>query len=231
MIFAHKLTTTLLSTLLLVGCSSLPKITISIGDEPNKVKPEPTTTDSSSISQLEEPEAIESKDLDPSTDDSETLTQSSSPSTCSATNITGSNRISLLTVAEGGKAVSCSGTLCSGATQIDVLEGFEDYINDALFAGKEVVYRFKDGKCATFDTFSVMASQKMNLKDFEFELLVGNESSTGEFESIGKFTMDGQINTQTFNFEPKTGRYLKLKKLTRERLDSSYLLQLWGALE
>ncbi|WP_019504031.1 hypothetical protein [Pleurocapsa sp. PCC 7319] len=234
MISAHRSITTLISTLLLVSCSSLPNITITIGSEPSKVESQPTTTDSSSISQSEESEAVELEDRSTRTDDSETIAQSKSSSTspCPTTNITESNRISLLKLSEGGESVSCSGTICTGgATQIDVLDGVDEYLDDPLFAGKEVVYRFKDGKCAAFDTFSVMASQKMNLKDFEFELLVGNESPSGKFESIGEFTMDGQTNTQTFNFEPKVGQYFKVKKLTRENLDSSYTLQLWGALE
>ncbi len=167
---------------------------------------------------------------------SQTITQSqpNSPFPCGATTtITKSKKISLLKESDGRKTLSCAGTYCSGLKQFEGKQGAEEFSDDAVFAAHEVVYEFKDGRCATFDTFILMATPILqNFNHQEFELLVGQESPTGKFESIGKFIVDGQTTFRVFNFEPKVGRYFKVKKLTREELlNSTYKLQLWGTLE
>jgi len=82
----------------------------------------------------------------------------------------------------------------------------------------EVVYGFKDGQAAAFDTFAtfVPSADSQNLKDFE--LLVGNDSPTGDFASIGKFTVTNaklmKSPYQEFKFAPATGKYFKVKLLS-----------------
>ena len=74
MIFTHKIPFVLLCTLLLVGCNTLPSITITIGgDDSSKAEAEPITTDSSSISQSEELEETEFDTRSTHNDDSATF--------------------------------------------------------------------------------------------------------------------------------------------------------------
>ena len=75
------------------------------------------------------------------------------------------------------------------------------------------VFAFKDERTATFDTFAVLIpSQGSNLEDFE--LLAGNDSPTGKFDSIGKFTTTNAKMVknpyQEFRFSPVTAKYLKV---------------------
>lgn len=77
-----------------------------------------------------------------------------------------------------------------------------------------VVYAFKDEQPAAFDTFAVLIPFKGdNLK--EFELFAGNDSPTGVFDSIGKFTTVNALVVkypyQEFKFPPITAKYLKLQ--------------------
>jgi hypothetical protein len=83
------------------------------------------------------------------------------------------------------------------------------------FRWKEwAIYAFRDEQAATFDTFAVLIpAEGPNLK--EFELLAGNESPTGKFESIGKFTTTNAKFTrspyQESHFSPVTAKYLKVQ--------------------
>ncbi|VEP18823.1 hypothetical protein H1P_920019 [Hyella patelloides LEGE 07179] len=236
MISAYKLTTVLLTALLLlVGCNSLPKITISIGDNTSKDRDEleSHTIESPAISESKGSKEIGQEDRSNRTDANEVITRSSSSSACSATNINQSNKISLLKKSNGRQTFSGSGTYISGLDQFDAAPGFDKVTDDLVFAGSEAVFGFQDGRCATFDTITFRATgMRPDFNDKEFELLVGNDSPTGKFESIGKFIVDGQTPTQTFNFDPLVGRYFQVKKLTRENFsDSVYVLQLWGTLE
>ena len=84
----------------------------------------------------------------------------------------------------------------------------------------EAVFGFKDGRSATFDTFTVLIPgySLNNIKDFE--LLSGNESPTGRFVSIGKFSTqnnlvmqlrDGSLQAhQEFHFAPVKAKYFKI---------------------
>lgn len=77
-----------------------------------------------------------------------------------------------------------------------------------------VVYAFKDEQPAVFDTFAVLIPWKGdNLK--EFELMAGNDSPTGAFDSIGRFTTVNALVVkfpyQEFKFPPTTAKYLKLQ--------------------
>ena len=83
-----------------------------------------------------------------------------------------------------------------------------------LIVGSEAVYAFKDEKPASFDTFVTLVKDTRddNLKEFE---LLGDESPTGAFRSIGKFTVQNvkllKNPYQEFKFEPVTASYLKIK--------------------
>jgi hypothetical protein len=87
-----------------------------------------------------------------------------------------------------------------------------------LGANQEAVYAFKDEKPATFDSFRflIVETNNENLKDFE--LLTGNDSPSGQFKSLGKFTTQNvklmKDPYQQFNFPPVTAKYLKVKVLS-----------------
>jgi hypothetical protein len=84
--------------------------------------------------------------------------------------------------------------------------------------GEEAVYAFKDEKPATFSSFSLLvyAADTRNIR--QFELLVADDSPTGEFRSLGKFTT---VNArmvknpyQEFAFPQTTARYIKIRILS-----------------
>jgi TIR domain len=100
------------------------------------------------------------------------------------------------------------------------IDGKEDKVT-WFRAGQEAVYGFKDEQPATFDTFTTLVTGTVgygggNLK--EFELLVGNDSPTGDFKSIGKFTVTNaklpKTPYQEFKFPEVTAKYLKVKILS-----------------
>jgi hypothetical protein len=80
------------------------------------------------------------------------------------------------------------------------------------------VFAFKDERPATFNMFTMLIfrSSPMNVK--EFELLQGNESPTGFFQSIGTFKTQNvklfKTPYQEFTFSPVTAKYLKVKILS-----------------
>jgi hypothetical protein len=82
--------------------------------------------------------------------------------------------------------------------------------------GDEGVFGFKDARPATFSRFSLLIpdSDTHNLK--EFELLAGDDSPFGQFQSIGKFKTQNRRDPksdgyQEFNFAPRTAKFLKVK--------------------
>ncbi len=88
----------------------------------------------------------------------------------------------------------------------------------AYIEGQQGVFGFKDERSATFHTVAVLirGSSDENIK--EFELLAGNDSPTGRFESIGTFTTQNILifksPFQTFSFSPVQARYVKLKPIS-----------------
>ncbi len=82
------------------------------------------------------------------------------------------------------------------------------------------VYAFKDERIAIFDMFTVLipGSHIYNIK--EFELFAGNDSPTGQFQSIGKFQTQNvrllRTPYQEFKFTPITAKYLKVKLIVRQ---------------
>jgi hypothetical protein len=119
---------------------------------------------------------------------------------------------------------------------IDGDEKIWQYI-DVGVLGSWAVYGFKDDRPAIFDTFKVLilGTESWNLK--EFELLAGNDSVTGKFESIGKFETQNirffKEPFQQFRFPPVKARYLKVKVVSSHGFSSVgvYEFQLLGVLE
>ncbi len=107
------------------------------------------------------------------------------------------------------------------------------------YAIGEAVFNFKDDRPATFDTFTVLipSTDGLNLK--EFELLFGNDSPTGHFESIGKFQTQNlklfRSPYQVFTFSPVTAKYLKVRSLANHAGGKDgiivYEFQLFGTLK
>src|SRR4030095_10251340 len=104
------------------------------------------------------------------------------------------------------------------------------------YIGQWVVYGFKNDGSAMFDTFKVWipGTAATNLK--EFELLAGNDSPTGKFESIGKFQPQNlrffKDPWQEFRFPPVKAKYLKLNVIsTYGSIPAAYEFQLLGVLE
>jgi hypothetical protein len=108
---------------------------------------------------------------------------------------------------------------------------------DVGVLGSWAVYGFKDDRPAIFDTFKVLIleTESWNLK--EFELLAGNDSPTGKFESIGKFQTQNirffKNPYQEFKFPAVKARYLKVKVISSHGFSSVgvYEFQLLGVLE
>ncbi len=145
-----------------------------------------------------------------------------------------SSVMNLLSAENGGHVIVATNDRWQYA--IDGDEKNWQYI-DIGVVGSWAVYGFKDDKPANFDTFKVLilGSDSWNLKDFE--LLAGNDSATGRFESIGKFQTQNirffKDPYQEFKFPPVKARYLKIKVISSHGFSSVgvYEFQLLGVLE
>jgi hypothetical protein len=100
--------------------------------------------------------------------------------------------------------------------------------------GGEVVFGFKDGKAATFDTFAMLIPKTDTDNVKGFELSGGNAAPTGPFQSIGSFETQNvrlfKTPYQEFHFPPVTAKYLKLKVVSTYGYPNAavYELQLRG---
>ena len=125
--------------------------------------------------------------------------------------------VNLLASENGGQLVATSSDEWLGT--IDGKEVFNQ-ISYGVAQQNFAVFGFEDEKPARFDLFTLLvpATQDTNVK--EFELLVGNDSPTGRFSSIGTFTTQNlklmRTPFQEFRFPAVTAKYLKV------RLVSSY---------
>ena len=145
-----------------------------------------------------------------------------------------SSATNLLAAENGGHVVAATNDRWPYA--IDGDEKNWQYI-DVGVAGAWAVYGFKDDKPASFDTFKVLilGAESWNLR--EFELLAGNDSPTGKFDSIGKFQTQNlrffKDPYQEFKFPPVKARYLKVKVISSHGFSSVgvYEFQLLGVLE
>jgi hypothetical protein len=115
----------------------------------------------------------------PNREDQPPSAAKSTPSTPSST-----SAINLLSSENGGHIIVATNDRWLYA--IDGDENNWQYIDSGVFGGW-AVYGFKDERPAIFNTFKVLilGTESWNLK--AFELLAGNDSATGTFESIGKF--------------------------------------------
>ncbi len=121
-------------------------------------------------------------------------------------------RINLLATENGGHLLAASSD-----NWLATIDGKESWKQIDYGIGKEAVYGFKDEQPATFDTFTMLIPVTEDNNVREFELLIGNDSPTGEFESIGKFQTQNvklfKTPYQEFGFPPVTAKYLKFKLL------------------
>jgi hypothetical protein len=145
-----------------------------------------------------------------------------------------SSVINLLSPENGGQVIVATNERWRYA--IDGDEQNWQYIDAVPFAGW-AVYGFKDDSPAIFDTFKVLilGTESWNLK--EFELLAGNDSPTGKFESIGKFqTQNSRFFKnlyQEFRFPKVEAKYFKVKVISSHGFSSVavYEFQLLGVLK
>ena len=145
-----------------------------------------------------------------------------------------SSPINLLSPGNGGQIIVATNDQWRYA--IDGDENNWRYI-DAVPFGGWAVYGFADDRPAIFDTFKVLilAEASINLKDFE--LLAGNDSPTGKFESIGKFQTQNirffKNPFQEFKFPAVKAKYLKVKVISSYGFSSVavYEFQLLGVLD
>lgn len=154
----------------------------------------------------------------------------SSPSNASI--VSDKRRTNLLLPDNGGQLLVAStdrwNTLLSGEGESSI------WIDNGIG-----VFGFKHGRAARFDTFAMLIplAADNNVKDFE--LYAGNDSPTGQFELIGKFTVQNirvmQQPYQEFHFTPVTAKYLKVHALSSYGGSSTavlaYRFQLFGTLQ
>jgi hypothetical protein len=90
--------------------------------------------------------------------------------------------------------------------------------HQSVRVGEAAVFGFKGERPARFDTFAMqIPTSGRNPK--EFELLVGDQSPTGAFRSIGTFHPENNKmfktdGWQAFHFPAVTARYLKVKLIS-----------------
>jgi hypothetical protein len=170
------------------------------------------------------------KPAPPALEDQAASVTKPTPSTQSQSSV-----INLLSPENGGQALVATTERWRYA--IDGDEKSSQYID-----GGWAVYGFKDERPASFDAFKVLilGTEGWNLK--EFELLAGNDSVTGKFDSIGKFQTQNirffRDPYQEFRFPAVKARYLKVKVISPHGgspcpgcLVAVYEFQLLGVLE
>ena len=120
------------------------------------------------------------------------------------------------------------------------IDGKEDWQYIYEGPGKDpvyAVYGFKDDRSATFDTFAMLIIKTADYNVKEFELLAGNDTPLGAFESIGKFQTQNiklfKTPYQEFRFPAVTAKYLKIKLLSTYSggYPGVYEFQLFGSLK
>lgn len=103
--------------------------------------------------------------------------------------------------------------------------------------GNELIVAFNDNRQASFDKFSILITGTSGFNIAEFELFAGNDSPTGQFESLGKFKTQNilfpQKPYQEFSFPRVTAKYFKFKILNTHGglLPNASEIQLWGELK
>jgi hypothetical protein len=139
-------------------------------------------------------------------------------------------RINLIAAKNGGQVL-----VASDDNWLRTIDGKEGGIH----LRQAAVFAFKDERPATFDLFCVLVLEERRTGLRDFELLVGNESPLGPFESIGKFrTVNAKLfktPCQEFKFPRVTAKYLKVRTLSNhiDQVGNSFVreFQLWGTLK
>lgn len=131
-------------------------------------------------------------------------------------------RINLLLPENGGKVY---------ATEYPVLAEVADGLLRGQGTSGWVVYGFKEGRTAAIDQVDFYVPSASTLEN-GFEILVGNESPTGNFTSIGKFKPFNGLLTDTpfqpFPFDLVRAKYVKIQ------MPGNFIwyeVRLWGRLE
>jgi hypothetical protein len=118
-------------------------------------------------------------------------------------------RMNLLSSANGGHLMAAPNDSWRYAID-DNVDAWE-YVQAGAGDG---VYAFRDEQPATFDTFMMLIPDTSGLNIKDFELLVGNDTPLGAFQSIGQFqTKNIRLYPsawQEFKFEPVRARFFKL---------------------
>jgi hypothetical protein len=115
-----------------------------------------------------------------------------------------------------------------------------DLVYSSSIQPAEAVYGFSNGKKASFNLFTMLipSTNEYNVK--EFELFYGNDSPTGNFQSLGKFQTQNirlfKTPYQQFSFAKVTAKYFKVRFLSNYQSPSGsayyiYEFQLFGALQ
>ena len=121
----------------------------------------------------------------------------------------GGRRVNLLAHDNGGMIVAASNDEWTKA--IDGNEG-----SVGILVG-EAVFAFRDERAALFDTFTVLVSAAGDIYLRDFELLAGNESPTGRFESLATFRTRNmklfKAPYQEFTFAAVRAKYLKVRAI------------------
>ena len=133
--------------------------------------------------------------------------------------------INLLAPDNGGELVAAE-----DAQWVATVDGDEDsQLWVAFYAGgkSEAVFAFKDQRFATVEGLEILVPSASPNNVGEFELLTGNESPTGRFDSVGIFRPKNMLivkeRYQRFMFPPRTARYVKARVLKSQTGNSTGL--------
>jgi hypothetical protein len=148
------------------------------------------------------------------------------PAASAAVSVAGGRRVNLLARDNGGMVLAASNDEWT-----KVIDGRED----AVMTIGEAVFAFRDERAALFDTFTVLVPAAGDFYLRDVELLAGNESPTGRFESLGTFHTRNmklfKTPYQEFTFAAVRAKYLKVRAIANH-LGTAYTaaheFQLWG---
>jgi len=119
-------------------------------------------------------------------------------------------RMNLIAPENGGQMLAASSE--GWAYVVDGKEDTGTWVDTGM-----AVFGFKDGRAATFDTFTMLIPDSAGTNVRDFELSSGNEGPTGRFEPIGKFSTQNvrmiKQPFQEFRFSPVTAKYFKIRTL------------------
>jgi hypothetical protein len=122
--------------------------------------------------------------------------------------------VNLLSAENGGHLVTATGD--AWLATIDEKDDFNTIL-EGLQENNEAVYAFKGERKARLEMFTMLINEADGGNVKEFELFVGNDSPTGSFESIGKFSPQNiklyKTPFQQFKLPQVSAKYLKIRLL------------------